>query len=160
MFSPIVLAGYGRVGHRIGEILTQAKIPFIAIDASASVVEAERQHGLPIYFGDIRKPEMLKSAGVEHAKIIIVTVNDPEAAENVVKALRRLYPEKLIYARGHSLRECRILKKIGANGVVSENFEASVELSRQVLTEMGISNENCSELLQQFRLTYQQQIND
>lgn len=160
VFSPIVLAGYGRVGHRIGEILTQAKIPFIAIDASASVVEAERQHGLPIYFGDIRKPEMLKSAGVEHAKIIIVTVNDPEAAENVVKALRRLYPEKLIYARGHSLRECRILKKIGANGVVSENFEASVELSRQVLTEMGISNENCSELLQQFRLTYQQQIND
>ncbi|MCK4840307.1 MAG: cation:proton antiporter [Methylococcales bacterium] len=156
--APIVLAGFGRVGRRIGEILTLIDKPFVALDSDAQLVEREHAKGYPVYYGDVCKLELLKSAGINHAKIIIVTLDDPTATEEVVSSLRKTYPKISIYARGHSLNKCSELRRRGATGVVSENIEASLELTRMVLTNIGFNHTKRETLLDEFRRKYHAQI--
>jgi monovalent cation:proton antiporter-2 (CPA2) family protein len=157
--APIVLAGFGRVGHRIGEILSTAEIPFIAVDSDASIVEKEKIKGHPVFYGDICNPKLLKSVGATNAKTIILTLNDVEATENLVKILRKIYPEINIYARGHSLINCRDLQNLGATYTVSENLETSLELARMVLENSGFDDNRQETILGDFRKTYYSEIN-
>ncbi|QEP43308.1 potassium transporter KefC [Ectothiorhodospiraceae bacterium BW-2] len=156
---PVVIAGYGRVGHRIGEILASMNQPYVALDADAELVQAERARSQPVYFGDVGKPEVLKSAGAEYATIFILTLNNPETTQALVRSLRRINPECLIYARGHSLIDCKTLRRLGATAAVSENIEASLELTRYALQGAGIESEQVDEVLINFRTTYHKQIN-
>jgi monovalent cation:proton antiporter-2 (CPA2) family protein len=158
--APIVVAGFGRVGHRIGEILTLAHQPFVALDSDPSIVEKERTKGHPVYYGDVRKPEILKAVGARDAKAIIVTLNDVNATEEVVASLRKMYPSIKIYARGHNLIQCRELRKLGASEVISENIEASLELARMALSNLGFSEKKSEALLREFRQTYYSQVDE
>ena len=158
--APIVLAGFGRVGHRIGEILSLVGQPFVALDSNAFIVEKERAIGHPVFYGDVRKPELLKAAGASNAQVIVVTLDDPDATEEVVSSLREIYPGINIYARGHSLSQCRELRRLGASGIVSENVEASLELARMVLKNIGVNEKKREAVLGDFRRSYHAQIND
>ena len=158
--APIVVAGFGRVGHRIGEILSLAGEPFVALDSNASIVETERAKGHPVFYGDVRKPELLEAAGARNARIIIVTLNDPDATEQVVTALRKAHPEIEIYVRGQSLDQCHKLRQLGASAAVSENVEASLELVRLVLKNIGFNKEKRKAIIGDFRRTYYAQIDD
>ena len=152
--SPIVIAGFGRVGRRIGQVLQRADKPYVALDSDALVVERERSAGHPVFYGDVRQPELLKAVGAATAKMIIITLNDTHATEELVITLRALYPNAQLYARGHNLQQCKELQQLGAFGVVSENLEASLELARMVLENCGEDAEAREKLLQEFRLAY------
>ncbi|MBQ0711801.1 MAG: cation:proton antiporter [Porticoccus sp.] len=156
--APIVLAGFGRVGHRIGEIFSMADIPFLALDSDASIVEKERANGHPVFFGDVCNPELLSAAGASNAKIIIVTLNDFDATEQLVSTLRKTYPDMVIYVRGHSLNKCAELRRLGASGVVSENVETSMELASMALVNIGFDDQKRESILGEFRQTYYDQI--
>jgi monovalent cation:proton antiporter-2 (CPA2) family protein len=158
--APIVLAGFGRVGHRIGEVLAVADIPFIALDSDALIVEKERKKGHPIFYGDVCNPQLLESVGASNAKIIILTLNDVEATEKLVKTLRKMYPEIDVYVRGHSLSKCRELRKLGASGAVSETLETSLELARMALKKASFDNVRQEEILSDFRKTYYSKIDE
>jgi len=158
--APIVIAGFGRVGHRIGEILALAGQPFVALDSDAEVVERESKHGYAVFYGDVSKPEVLKAAGAANAEVIIVTLNDPNATVEVLASLRRKYPEKSIYARGHDLNHSQELHRLGASGVVSENVEVSLELSRMALIDIGTDEKSRDRILESFRNRYHTQINE
>jgi monovalent cation:proton antiporter-2 (CPA2) family protein len=156
--APIVLVGFGRVGHRIGEILARAGQPFVALDYDASLIARERGRGNPVYYGDMRHPGVLKSVGAADARVIVVTLNDPEATESLVGAIRAQYPGVLILARGHNLETCRNLSRLGAAGVVSENVEASLELSRMIMELIGLDGARSKDILADFRQRYHEQI--
>ena len=158
--APIVLAGFGRVGHRIGEILSLSGTPFVALDSDAQIVSIERARGHPVYYGDVRNPELLNAAGAGSAQIIIVTLNDADAAEQVVSSLRKTHPDVSIYVRGRSLDQCRELRRLGASGAVSENVEASLELARMALISIGYKKKELTAILDGFRQTYHAQIDD
>jgi len=157
--SPIVIAGYGRVGRRIGEVLTIANLPYIAIDSNANQVKNYQRQGHNVVFGDVTQPEILNSVGIKNAELIIVTVNEAEAAKSVVEVLHNNHPELKVYARGHNGTICHELKQLGAFGVVSENLEASLELSRMVLNHEGFTYEERQDLLTDFRDNYYEQVN-
>jgi len=156
--APIVLAGFGRVGHRIGEILAISGYSFVALESNAAVVEAERANGYPIFYGDVRNAEVLKSIGAHHAQVIIVTLNDPEAAENLVASLRIAHPDIHIFVRGHSLTQCCELRRLGASGAVSEYVEVSIELARMALNNVGVSEQKQEKVLGGFRHQYYAEI--
>jgi voltage-gated potassium channel Kch len=158
--APIVIAGFGRVGHRIGEILTLAGEPFVALDSNAQIVASERAKGHPVYYGDVRNPELLEAAGAKNAGTVIVTLNDTKAAEQVVSSLRKTHPNTEIYVRGSSLDQCRALRRMGASGAVSENVEASLELARMALKSVGFNKVKREAMLEDFRQTYHAQIDD
>ncbi len=158
--APIVIAGFGRVGRRIGEILSLTGKPYVAIEMDPAVVEEQSQKGFPIYYGDVHNPGVLQSLGIEHAELIIVTVNDPKIGVELVAAIRDNDEEVTIYARGHGLAQCIKLKQAGANHVVSENIEASLELAHLALVDVGVEEKKRDAIIHDFRHKYRLQIDD
>lgn len=152
--APIVLAGYGRVGRRIGRILASADMKYVAIDMDSSLVLRERAKGHPVFYGDGRRPDVLRSAGVADAQLVVVTLDDFEAAETVVSTLHGEHPDVSILARGHSARQCRRLVDLGAKFAVAENLEASLDLAREVLLEESGDLGRTEALLESFRQEY------
>ena len=108
----------------------------------------------------MRNPQLLKAAGASNAQVIIVTLNDADATEQVVSSLRKTHPEANIYVRGHSLSKCRELRRLGASGAVSETLEASLGLARMVLINVGVNKKERESILGEFRRTYHAQIDD
>jgi monovalent cation:proton antiporter-2 (CPA2) family protein len=155
--ASIVLAGYGRVGHRIGQILAMAKIPYVAVDRDSAVVARERAEGRPVFYGDVLQPEVLRAAGAPQADMVIVTLDEFQATEQVISTLLRTHPGLCILARGNDLDECWTLRRLGASVVVSENLEASLELARAALARIGGNPEEHDALLRHFRQYYDAQ---
>jgi monovalent cation:proton antiporter-2 (CPA2) family protein len=152
--APVVLVGYGRVGWRIGRILASAGMRYVAIDFDSSLVLRERSKGHRVFYGDGRKPDVLRSVGVADARLVVVTVDDFEAAESIVSALHGEYPDVAILARGHGARQCRELQRLGAGFTVAENLEASLDLAREVLRRESDDIGDADALLQRFRREY------
>jgi len=158
--TQIVLAGFGRVGHRIGEILSLSDYNFVALDSDATIVKQASADGFPVFYGDIRNPAVLKSAGAANAKAIIITVNDPEASEQLVASLHTTHPDMKIFVRGHSLTQCKELRAMGASGAISEYVEVSIELSRMALNNIGVSANKQRRVLNAFREKYYAEIDN
>ncbi len=156
--APIVIAGFGSVGRRIGEILKMAEKPFIALDLDAALVAEARSDGYPVFFGDAQRPEVLRAAGAGEAQLVIVTLNDFEATEDVVVSLRQEHPGLAVMARGHNLEQCRALRQLGARVVVSENIEASLKLAEEALIRVGMKGAENEALIDRFRQDYYAQI--
>ncbi len=150
----IVIVGFGRVGRRVGEIFERRDISYLAVDYDAGVVKQERGAGRAVFFGDARKPEVLRSLGVGRAGLVIVTVDDFQAAEQVVSSLRRTFPKLAILARGHNMEHCRSLQARGALLTVSENLEASIALAEAALSQVSADHAENTKALDQFRKIY------
>ncbi|NNC64980.1 MAG: potassium transporter KefC, partial [Gammaproteobacteria bacterium] len=157
---PVVLAGFGRVGRRIGEILTSAGVQYVAIDHDSTRVLRERANGHAVYYGDGRKLDVLRSVGAADANLVIVSINDFEATEAIVAALNRAHPGVTILARGHDAEQCRVLQQLGAGRVVSENLEASLDLAREALIHELADSHQTEVLLGQFRERYYADMQD
>ncbi len=152
--APIVLAGFGRVGRRVGQILTSAGLPYVAVDDNAPLVMRERENGFPVFFGDGRRPDVLRSVGAADADLVIVTLNDFQAAEDIVASLHSAYPDVSILVRGRDAEQCGRLTRLGASLAVSENLEASLDLARETLNSRFGAPERTEELLNRFRDEY------
>ena len=156
---PLILVGFGRMGHRVGCIMELMNVPYVAIDSNVSIVEHERAEGKSVYFGDAQRPEVLRAAGVADALLVIVSIDDFEATERVVSSLHSAFPDVPVFARGHDLVKCRDLKAQGAHFTVSETLEASAELARAALQHIGAEDTKIELTLEQFRNDYYRRIN-
>ena len=134
----VIIAGYGRVGALIGEMLDMHAIPFIAVDADARLIAAERRAGKPVYFGDATRADYLRRCGVETARALIVTMDDPEANEAVVKAARAIRADLTLVARARDADHARTLYGLGVTDAVPETIEASLQLSEAALVDIGV----------------------
>ncbi len=157
--KPVILAGFGRMGHRIGYIMELMKLPYVAIDRDASLVERERAKGKSVFFGDARRPEVLRAAGAADAPFVIVSIDDVEATQQVVSSFHSALPHIPVFARGHDLVRCRELSALGAQFTVSETLEASAELARVALLHMGAEDPEVESALEKFREDYYQRVN-
>ena len=153
----VVIAGFGRVGRAVAEVLANAQIPYIAFDKSANIVKKHKaQH--PVFFGDVTQSSLLNSGGISEASSVIITVNSPDDAQELVSTIRLAQPELPLYVRGHNSDICKKLYKLGANRVISENIEVSLELSEQVLVDFGIDEITAEQQLTAFRQNYYKKI--
>lgn len=150
----VIILGFGRIGRRVGEILEIRDVPYVAIDNNASVVKRERNAGRSVFYGDARQPDVLKSLGVDEASLVIVTVDDFQAAEQVVSSLHRTFPKLDILARGHNLEHCQNLRLHGAWLTVSENLEASIALAQAALAKVKEDKVKNDAAIDRFRNDY------
>ena len=133
-----VIAGYGRVGHLVAEMLDEFKVPYMALDADPDVVATARRQGKPVYFGDASNPLMLERCGLATMRALIVTMDTQERVEAVVDNARRARADLLIVARARDAGHAARLYKLGANDVAPETIEASLQLSEAVLVDLGV----------------------
>jgi CPA2 family monovalent cation:H+ antiporter-2 len=155
----VLVVGFGRVGHLVGEMLTGHKIAWVAIDRSPRLVSGGRRDGLDVFYGDASHPELLKRCGLMTAPALVVTMDAPEAAEAVVAAARQLRPDVIIVARARDARHAGKLYALGATDVVPETIEASLQLSEAVLVDLGVPMGFVIASIHEKRDQYRKQLN-
>lgn len=147
----IIIAGYGRVGRIVGRLLAAREVPFVAIDLDASRVAESRGRGAPVFFGDASRPEVLKAAGVERAAGVVVTLDEPAAAERIVGALRRDRPDFPIVARARDRGHLERLERAGAGTIVMEAVEPGLQMAAAALRLGGTSGDEADSVIAEAR---------
>lgn len=133
----VIIAGFGRIGQIVGQMLAGQQLPYVAIEQSVPLVEESRRQGRPVYFGDASRAELLHAAGVERARAAIITLDQPDAAERVVAALRRNHPDLRIIARSRDAAHARRLEQAGADAVILEALEPGLQMAAAALRAAG-----------------------
>ena len=151
---PVVILGFGRVGRQVGEILELRGVEYVAIDLNAGLIKRERDAGRRAFYGDARKANLLRSLHVGESELVIVTVDDFKATEEIVACLHRMYPTLDILARGHDMERCKILQAKGAWLVVSENLEASVALAQSALSKVSVDEGKDDNAIERYRKNF------
>ena len=154
----VILAGFGRVGARIGAILSAADVPYIAIDMEQTRVKAARSQGFPVFYGDACNIKVLRSAGAGHAKMIVISLDHPKNINRMIPLMRQYFPNMPIHARAIDRQHCAELISLGVTTSISETLETSLRLSEEVLLGNGINEEDAEKVINEFRDDYYQDI--
>jgi len=147
----VIIAGFGRVGQTVARLLEAQRLPYMAFDLEPSRIAEGRARGLPIYYGDASRIEVLKAAGIHRARAAVVTLDQPLAAERAVSSIRRLCPLLDIHARARDHEHQIHLQEAGATHVVPEMMEGSLHLGGTLLKSLGRSPEEVTNVLEEFR---------
>ncbi|MFM7272855.1 MAG: cation:proton antiporter [Gammaproteobacteria bacterium] len=147
----VVLCGYGRVGSQLGNLMESAGVPWVAADSQLQTVELARIAGLPVFFGDASRPALLSALRVSHAALAIVTLDDADAAERCVHALRQHAPHCRVVARSTDMAHASLLRLHGALRAVPETTEYSLQLGLAGLVEIGVDPDRIVELERSLR---------
>ena len=134
----VIVVGYGRVGALISDMLMRHEIPYRAIDTDPEVVARARDGKRSIYYGDASRIDFLRRCGLAYARAVVVTTDDSEAAEHIVRAVHKERPDLTVVARARDARHAAKLYALGVSDAVPETVEASLQLSEAVLVEIGI----------------------
>jgi CPA2 family monovalent cation:H+ antiporter-2 len=129
----VIIVGYGLNGRNLARVLGETEVPYIALDLDGDTVRREAQHGLPLYYGDATNPNVLRHVKIEDARVLVVAISDPFMARRTVQVARGLNPKLHIVVRTRYLRELEELHQLGADDVVPEEFETSIEIFALVL---------------------------
>ncbi|WEF35496.1 NAD-binding protein [Pseudoduganella chitinolytica] len=134
----IVIGGYGRVGRLVADVLARHGIEHVAIERDHHLVAAARKETGNLHSGDASMPHLLARLGIGECAAVVLTMDDPKAALEAVRALRRHYPALPIIARARDEKHARLLKGAGANEVISETVESGLQLARFALSSAGM----------------------
>jgi len=134
----VVVAGYGRVGHAIAEMLEETGIPFVVLEQDLRRVPPGPRERRRVFYGDGSDPQVLRSVATDQASALVVTLDRPAATERVVAVARQLFPDLPIVARGHDGPNSARLRALGATVVVPETLELSLILSEAVLRRLQV----------------------
>jgi len=134
----VLVVGYGRVGRLVGDMLGRHDIPWVAAERDPKLVEAGRRAGAEIFYGDASRAEFLRRCGLDTARALVVTMDNPEGNEVVVATARELRPDLTIVARARDARHAKRLYELGATDAVPETIEASLQLSEAALVDIGV----------------------
>ena len=137
--TPVILAGFGRFGLTVGRILIANGIKVTILDNNPSNVETLRKYGFKLYFGDITRPTMLEKAGIEKARLLILSMAEHENALKVAEVVRKKYPHVKILARANDIFHVFEYLNLNINKVQRENFHSAAELGNNALVELGFS---------------------
>lgn len=134
----VVIVGYGLNGRNLSRVLREVGIPYRVLDMNPGAVQRARGAGEPVFFGDGTRPEILRKAGIERARALVVAISDPVATVRIVSLARRLRPDLYTIVRTRYVAEIDRLYRLGADQVIPEEFETSVEIFARVLEEFRI----------------------
>ncbi|MBR9971976.1 cation:proton antiporter [Magnetospirillum sulfuroxidans] len=147
----VIIAGCGRAGQIVLSILREQGIPYVGIEREPLLVETLRKRDEPVFFGDIRKLEVLKAVGGDRARAVVLTIDSGSSREKLVPRLHALFPDLRILVRARDRRQAKGLEISGAAVVVPEILEGSLQLSGHVLRQLGKPPEEVQALLEEYR---------
>jgi len=150
----VILAGFGRVGARIGALLNAAGVDYIALDMDQKRIKIARAQGFPVFYGDACNTKILRSAGAEHAKMMVISLDNPKNIDHMVPLIRSAYPNMPIHSRAVDRQHCADLITKGVTSTVSETLEVSLRLTEEVLLSSGISTQETERVIHEFREDY------
>jgi len=146
----IIIAGIGRFGQVVNRMVQSAGFQATVLDHNLETIQLMRKFGFKGFFGDPTRPDLLHAAGLEDAKVLVVAVDDPKAAINLVAYARRVRPDLHIVARAKDRVSVYELFRAGADDIVREMFDSSLRAGRYVLENMGVPDFDAYEIEKNF----------
>lgn len=147
----VIIVGYGPGGRNLSRVLKAIEVPYCILELNGETVRRMRRNGEPIYYGDAASPEVLKHLVIHHARALVVAVSDPASIRRAVRVARDLNPRLYIIVRTRYMAEIDELYRLGADEVISEEFETSIELFARVLRRYHIPRTVIGEQIEKIR---------
>jgi monovalent cation:H+ antiporter-2, CPA2 family len=147
----LIIVGFGLNGKNLARAARIAGIPYTILEMNPAAVRSERAKGEPISFGDATQEAILLHANIRQARTLVVVINDPAAARRITELARRLTPRIYILVRTRFVSEMTALIELGANDVIPEEFETSVEIFSRVLAKYFIPKEEIEKMTSDIR---------
>lgn len=129
----VIVVGFGLNGKNVSKVLDASRIPYIVLELNPETVRFEKKRGIPIFYGDASRESVLTQVNLKTARTVVIAISDASATRRIVELTRRLNPSVYIIARTRYTNEIDPLYSLGANDVIPEEFETSIEILSRVL---------------------------
>jgi len=147
----VIIIGFGLNGRNLARVLKDSDIPYVVLDLNADTVRKSKRKGEPIYYGDGTSPEILRKLGILSARVLVITISDPSATRRIVEIARMENPRIHTIVRTRYISEIEELLNLGANEVIPEEFETSLEIFGRVLHHFGVPRNKILESIDHIR---------
>ena len=152
----VIVAGYGLNGRNLTAALRSIHAPYLIVELNAQTVRKARSEGEPAFYGDATREEILRALGLERARLFVIAISDPSATRRMVRVARELNPKIYIIARTRYVIEIPELTRLGANVVIPEEFETSIEIFSRVLAHYNVPRDEIERLVSEIRASHYQ----
>ena len=149
--NPVIVAGFGRFGQIASRLLYASKIPITVIDHNPEHIERVRRFGFKVFYGDATRLDLLESAGIDKAKLLILAIDDWQGMISIARQVKQLYPQVKILARAWDMIHAYELLDAHLDYIERETFEGAVQLGQHALQELGFSPDRADRLARKFR---------
>jgi CPA2 family monovalent cation:H+ antiporter-2 len=147
----VIIIGYGLNGRHLAKVAKIGNIPYTIIDMNPDTVGEEQKKGEPIFFGDATNESILSHANIEQARILVIAINDPFSTRAITRIARSMNPNLYLIVRTQFLSEVKVLRDLGADEVIPEEFETSVEIFSRVLKKYLIPKGTVEQFIHDIR---------
>jgi CPA2 family monovalent cation:H+ antiporter-2 len=147
----VIIVGYGLNGRNLARALESAEIPYVVLEQNGQLVRRARLERTPIFFGDGARAEVLERVGLEHARVLVYAIAAPAEERRGVAVARQLSPGVRIVVRTRYVSEIEELRRLGADEVIPEELETSVEIFARVLRRYGVEVNRIRRLVDEVR---------
>lgn len=157
--SPVIIVGFGRVGQIVGRLLHANRIPTTILDRDPSLIETIRKFGFKVFYGDGARLDLLRAAGAERARLIVVAVDDHAQTAEIVDLVHQHFPNLTVLARAWDLVHAFDLRDHGVERPERESFEGALRMGETALRTLGFGAYQAKQAAHRFR-AYDEQTND
>ncbi|MDD1736993.1 MAG: NAD-binding protein, partial [Methanothrix sp.] len=147
----LVIIGYGVNGRNVALSARSEGIPFVIVEMDPEIVMQEEKKGEPICFGDASQEAVLRYVGMKSARVAAIAISDPAATRRITELARRINPDLFIIVRTRYLQEMKPLHELGADEVIPEEFETSMEIFARVLERYEVPREKIEQFIDHIR---------
>ena len=158
--TPVIIAGFGRVGQVVGRLLRAKHIPFTAMDSSPEHIDFIRRFGNKVFYGDAARLDLLRAARADKAKVFVLAIDDVEASMRTAETVREHFPHLVVIARARNRQHTYRLLNLGVTHVFRETLASSLELTGDVLEAVGYTSEDSRQAVSRFREHDEQMLRD
>ena len=147
----LIIIGFGVNGKNLARAATAAGIPYVVIEMNPDTVKHEKENGEPIFFGDATQTEVLRHANLKRARVVVIATSDPAASIRITDLIRKISREVHIIVRTRYIQGIQPLYEVGANEVIPEEFETSVEIFTLVLRKYLVPKDEIEKFIAEVR---------
>jgi len=152
----VVIAGYGLNGRNLAAALRSISAPYLIVELNAQTVRKARTEGEPAFYGDATREEILRALGVARARMLVIAISDPAATRRMVRIAREINTKLYIITRTRYVVEIPELTRLGADAVIPEEFETSIEIFARVLARYNVPRDEIERLVSAIRASHYQ----
>ncbi|GER59534.1 cation:proton antiporter domain-containing protein [Patiriisocius marinus] len=146
----IILVGFGHFGSTVGRFLRSHGIEATILDQDSNRVDFLRKMGFEVYYGDATRVDLLESAGISEAKILICAIDNPSVTKEISKLVKEKYPHVELMIRAKNRYEAYDLLNLGIDNIYRESLDTSLSLAKDVLSKMGFRKYTLNRQVQNF----------
>ena len=150
--SPVIIAGFGRFGQIVGRLLHANQVGLTVLDHDPDQIDLLRKFGFKVFYGDATRIDLLRTAGIAKARLLVVAIDDIDGSLRLIAAVRRGYPLLPIAARARNITHYYDLMDLGVTVIERETFDSALQLGRQALRELGFGDRRAEQAAIKFRL--------